>query len=39
MYYVSIEVYRIHLNSCEPKKEIKAETFLFSSPITFVKLL
>jgi hypothetical protein len=39
MYYVSIEVYRIHSNSFEPKKETKTETFLFSSPITFVKLL
>jgi hypothetical protein len=39
MYYVRIEVYRIHPNSFEPNKEIKTETFLFSSPITFVKLL
>jgi hypothetical protein len=39
MYYVSIEVYRIHPNSFEPKKEIKTGTSLFSSPITFVKLL
>lgn len=39
MYYSSIEVYRIHPNNFAPKKEIKTETFLFSSPITFVKLL